>query len=213
MDAASRRSGRRIRADLLRRGALRAVIALPVGAAPPYNIPLHLWVLRRPGKAVVPPRLLLVDTGRLVPEGVPGELHVASAGMPEGYHGMDGLTAERFSPNPFGAQPSARLYNTGDVVRHLPDGTLDFIGRWDFQVKVRGFRVDVRQVEKVLFNRVLKHTHGHQAQASELLGLNRSTLRAKLRDLGIAGIFLPGSPMQDIVDFINARVQPRAEAI
>ncbi|MCC9710108.1 N-6 DNA methylase [Streptomyces sp. MNU76] len=67
--AASRRSGRRIRADLLRRGALRAVIALPVGAAPPYNIPLHLWVLRRPGRAAVPPRLLLVDTGRLVPEG------------------------------------------------------------------------------------------------------------------------------------------------
>ncbi|MDX3634461.1 N-6 DNA methylase [Streptomyces europaeiscabiei] len=67
--AASRRSGRRIRADLLRRGALRAVIALPVGAAPPYNIPLHLWVLRRPGKAPVPPELLLVDTGRLVHEG------------------------------------------------------------------------------------------------------------------------------------------------
>ncbi|MFF7390939.1 N-6 DNA methylase [Streptomyces scabiei] len=70
--AASRRSGRRIRADLLRRGALRAVIALPVGAAPPYNIPLHLWVLRRPGRAAVPPRLLLVDTGRLVPEGRSG---------------------------------------------------------------------------------------------------------------------------------------------
>jgi hypothetical protein len=66
---ASRRSGRRIRADLLRRGALRAVIALPVGAAPPYNIPLHLWVLRRPGRASVPPELLLVDTGRLIHEG------------------------------------------------------------------------------------------------------------------------------------------------
>jgi amino acid adenylation domain-containing protein len=87
---------------------------------------------------------------RLVPEGVPGELHVASASLPEGYHGLDALTAERFSPNPFGAEPSDRLYNTGDVVRYLPDGTLDFIGRWDFQVKVRGFRVDVRQVEKVL---------------------------------------------------------------
>jgi NAD(P)-dependent dehydrogenase (short-subunit alcohol dehydrogenase family) len=87
---------------------------------------------------------------RLVPDGVPGELHVASAGMPEGYHGLDTLTAERFSPNPFGTEPSDRLYNTGDVVRQLPDGTLDFIGRWDFQVKVRGFRVDVRQVEKVL---------------------------------------------------------------
>ncbi|MDX2933133.1 N-6 DNA methylase [Streptomyces ipomoeae] len=67
--AASRRSGRRIRADLLRRGALRAVIALPVGAAPPYNIPLHLWVLRRPGKAPARPELLLVDTGRLGAEG------------------------------------------------------------------------------------------------------------------------------------------------
>jgi amino acid adenylation domain-containing protein len=88
--------------------------------------------------------------GRLVPEGVPGELHVASVGVPEGYHGLDSLTAERFVPNPFGSEPSARLYNTGDVVRFLKDGTLDFIGRWDFQVKVRGFRVDVRQVEKVL---------------------------------------------------------------
>lgn len=88
--------------------------------------------------------------GRLVPEGVPGELHVASAGLPEGYHGLDALTAERFVANPFGAEPSDHLYNTGDVVRHLPDGALDFIGRWDFQVKVRGFRVDVRQVEKVL---------------------------------------------------------------
>ncbi|MFP1629088.1 N-6 DNA methylase [Streptomyces sp. 5K101] len=60
--AASRRSGRRIRAGLLRRGALRAVIALPAGAAPPYGIPLHLWVLRRPGATDRPsPDLLLVD--------------------------------------------------------------------------------------------------------------------------------------------------------
>ncbi|MGW1210838.1 N-6 DNA methylase [Streptomyces sp. NPDC002499] len=66
---ASRRSGRRIRADLLRRGALRAVIALPIGAAPPYNIPLHLWVLRRPGKAPVQPEVLLVDTGQYAGEG------------------------------------------------------------------------------------------------------------------------------------------------
>ncbi|MGW6567263.1 N-6 DNA methylase [Streptomyces sp. NPDC054975] len=61
--AASRRSGRRIRADLLRRGALRAVVALPAGAAPPYGIPLHLWVLRKPAAGVTPsPELLLVDT-------------------------------------------------------------------------------------------------------------------------------------------------------
>ncbi|MFJ2257485.1 N-6 DNA methylase [Streptomyces sp. NPDC087844] len=63
--AASRRSGRRIRADLLRRGALRAVIALPPGAAPPYNLPLHLWVLRKPAVAaqVAAPEVLLADTG------------------------------------------------------------------------------------------------------------------------------------------------------
>ncbi|MEU6677816.1 N-6 DNA methylase [Streptomyces sp. NPDC046925] len=64
--AASRRSGRRVRADLLRRGALRAVIALPAGAAPPYNIPLHVWVLKRPAPGVqAPPGLLLVETAGL----------------------------------------------------------------------------------------------------------------------------------------------------
>ncbi|WBO65827.1 N-6 DNA methylase [Streptomyces camelliae] len=67
--AASRRSGRRIRADLLRRGALRAVVALPVGAAPPYNIPLHVWVLRRPERTPAAPEVLLVDTGRFASEG------------------------------------------------------------------------------------------------------------------------------------------------
>lgn len=66
--AASRRSGRRVRADLLRRGALRAVIALPAGAAPPYNIPLHVWVLRRPAPGTRPPaELLLVETAGLSP--------------------------------------------------------------------------------------------------------------------------------------------------
>ncbi|MGW0691727.1 N-6 DNA methylase [Streptomyces sp. NPDC002738] len=75
--AASRRSGRRIRADLLRRGALRAVVALPAGAAPPYGIPLHLWVLRKPGAGVRPsPELLLVDTAE------PAEPAAATAGAP-----------------------------------------------------------------------------------------------------------------------------------
>ncbi|MEU4168690.1 N-6 DNA methylase [Streptomyces sp. NPDC026665] len=66
---ASRRSGRRIRADLLRRGALRAVVALPVGAAAPYNIPLHLWVLRRPETASGRPEVLLADAGQFAGEG------------------------------------------------------------------------------------------------------------------------------------------------
>ncbi|MGX1682532.1 N-6 DNA methylase [Streptomyces althioticus] len=66
---ASRRSGRRIRADLLRRGALRAVVALPAGAAPPYSVPLHLWVLRRPDRTPAQPEVLLVDAGRFSAEG------------------------------------------------------------------------------------------------------------------------------------------------
>ncbi|MFF5899482.1 N-6 DNA methylase [Streptomyces argenteolus] len=77
--AASRRSGRRIRADLLRRGALRAVVALPAGAAPPYGIPLHIWVLRKPGAEQPPaPELLVVDTAE--PE---------SAGSPSGRDRLD----------------------------------------------------------------------------------------------------------------------------
>ncbi|MEU1484297.1 N-6 DNA methylase [Streptomyces sp. NPDC005752] len=70
--AASRRSGRRIRADLLRRGALRAVIALPAGAAPPYGIPLHIWILRKPGAEQLPaPELLFVDTAGPEAAGAP----------------------------------------------------------------------------------------------------------------------------------------------
>ncbi|MEU9760641.1 N-6 DNA methylase [Streptomyces sp. NPDC047987] len=79
--AASRRSGRRIRADLLRRGALRAVIALPAGAAPPYGIPLHLWVLRKPGNGVrSSPHLLLVDTAEPTEPAVPGQAATTPAG-------------------------------------------------------------------------------------------------------------------------------------
>jgi amino acid adenylation domain-containing protein len=88
--------------------------------------------------------------GRLAPEGVPGELHVSTASMSDGYHDLPELTEERYLKNWFGETPSDRLYNTGDVVRHLPDGNLEYIGRWDTQVKVRGFRVDVRQIEKIL---------------------------------------------------------------
>lgn len=103
------------------------------------------------GRPIQNTRIYVLDPDkRLVPDGVPGELHVATIGMPDDYHNLPELNATQFIPNPFKDSIGQRLFNTGDVVRRLPDGNIEYIGRRDFQVKVRGQRVDLRHVEKVL---------------------------------------------------------------
>jgi amino acid adenylation domain-containing protein len=85
-----------------------------------------------------------------VPTGVPGELCIGGPGLARGYINRPDLTAERFIPHAFSQQPGRRLYRTGDLARYLRDGNIEFLGRRDNQVQIRGFRVELEEIEAVL---------------------------------------------------------------
>jgi amino acid adenylation domain-containing protein len=111
--------------------------------------------LRRPdgpatvGRPIANTQLYILDANRQpVPVGIVGEVYSGGEGVARGYLNRPDLTAERFIPNPFA--PNARLYKTGDLGRWLPDGNLEFLGRSDAQLKIRGFRVEPGEIETIL---------------------------------------------------------------
>jgi amino acid adenylation domain-containing protein len=103
------------------------------------------------GRPIANTQTYILDHYRkLVPIGVPGELHIGGAGLARGYLNHPDLTAEKFIKNPFSDNSDARIYKTGDLVRYLPDGNIEFLGRIDHQVKIRGFRIELGEIEAVL---------------------------------------------------------------
>ena len=103
------------------------------------------------GRPLANTQVYLLDVGgNLVPVGVLGEIHIGGDGVALGYLNDPSLTAQKFIADPFSMIPGARLYRSGDLGRYLPDGRIEFAGRVDHQVKVRGYRVELGEIETVL---------------------------------------------------------------
>ena len=121
------------------------------------------------GRGLPNTRLLILDQRQeLVPIGVAGELCIGGAGVGRGYWQRADLTAERFIPDGFSRVPGARLYRTGDVARYLEDGQIEYLGRIDRQVKLRGYRVELGEIERVLAGHSAVRECAVVARADEL---------------------------------------------
>ncbi|KAA6449502.1 non-ribosomal peptide synthetase [Bacillus swezeyi] len=127
--------------------------------------------------------LVLDASRRLVPPGAAGELYIIGQGLARGYLNKQELTAERFVENPYA--PGALMYQTGDLVRRLPDGEIEFLGRTDDQVKIRGYRIELKEIEGAL---------------KELEDVERAVVLA----------FAPDSGLEELCAYIQSKGKPSA---
>lgn len=119
------------------------IYQVPIGKHASGSIPI--------GKPITNTQLYILDQYlQPVPMGVTGELHIGGLGLARGYLNQPELTALKFIPNPFSRKEGDRLYKTGDLVRHLSTGDIEYIGRIDNQVKIRGFRVELGEIEAAI---------------------------------------------------------------
>jgi amino acid adenylation domain-containing protein len=103
------------------------------------------------GRPIANMQLYILDTQlELIPVGLAGELYIGGVGVGRGYHNRPDLTAQAFVPHPLSDKPGARLYETGDLARYLPDGNVEFLDRIDYQVKIRGLRIELGEIEAAL---------------------------------------------------------------
>ncbi len=126
-------------------GPSETTVCATIGAYRPGQAHLHM------GRPIANTRVYVLDPhGAPLPVGIAGELYIGGVGVARGYHRRPRLTAERFVDDPFSDDAAARLYRSGDRVRWLADGNLEFLGRVDTQVKIRGFRVELGEIEHAL---------------------------------------------------------------
>ncbi|BAI76833.1 aminoadipate-semialdehyde dehydrogenase large subunit (plasmid) [Azospirillum sp. B510] len=141
-------------------------------------------------------RVLVLDGSlRPVPAGVIGEICIGGPGLARGYAGYPALTAERFVPDPFVAEPGARLYRTGDLGRVRPDGAIEFVGREDGQIKVRGYRVELGEIEH--------HLAAHpQVRSAAVIARSDGQGSSRL----VAFVAPAGPDSGDLADFLRLRL-------
>jgi amino acid adenylation domain-containing protein len=173
------------------------------------------------GEPVANTQLYVLDRNRnLEPVGIMGQLYIGGEGLARGYWGRPELTAERFIPDPYGSQPGGRLYISGDLARWMEDGNLEFFGRQDNQIKIRGFRVELGEIEVALLQhgrvrncavvmktvasgkQLVAYVSG-EASADEL----KNYLKGKLPEYMVPGVYvmLPELPLNT-----NGKVDRRA---